>query len=63
MRQEGRTWDLVRVDAGGPPNYAIDVELKVPTEAKSGSAVIVIPNPDDAGPLEMPFAVLGDGAG
>lgn len=60
MRQRGKAWDLATVDAGGPPNYAIDVELKVPKDAKPGGATVVIPVPNSAEPLRVPFEVLGD---
>ena len=46
-----------------PPDYALDMRLKVPAEAKPGRAVVVIPDPDSAEPLEVPFRVLGGGPG
>jgi hypothetical protein len=63
MRQGGKAWDLATVDAGGPPRYAIDVRLRVPEGAEPGRAVIVIPVPNSAEPLKVPFRVLGGRAG
>ena len=64
MRQGGRLWTLASgLAASGPPDYALDVELKVPANAKPGGAVVAIPNPNSAGPLEVPFRVLGGGPG
>lgn len=45
---------------GGSPDYNLDVELKVPVDAKPGGAVVAIPDPNSAEPLEVPFRVLGD---
>lgn len=60
MRQGGRSWTLASgLAAGGPPDYTLDVKLKVPADAEPGRAVIVIPDPNSAEPLEVPFRVLG----
>jgi hypothetical protein len=61
MRQGGKAWDLATVDAGGPPDYAINVKLKVPKGATSGRATVVIYRPEPLGPMRMPFMVLGGG--
>lgn len=64
LRQEGRSWTLASgLAAGGHPDYVLDTELKVPADAKPGRAVIIIPDPDSAEPLEVPFGVLGGGVG
>lgn len=59
MRQGGRSWTLASgLAASDPPDYALDVKLKVPTDAKPGRAVVAIPDPDSAEPMEAPFTVL-----
>lgn len=64
MRQEGKTWTLASgLAAGGRPDYALDVELKVPNNAEPGEAVVAIPNPNSAEPLRVPFRVLDSGPG
>lgn len=64
MQREGRSWTLASgLTANGPPDYALDVELEVPTDAKPGEAVIAIPDPNSAEPLEVPFRVLDGGLG
>jgi hypothetical protein len=64
MRQGGRTWTLASgLAAGGPPDYAIDLRLRVPSDAEPGRATVVIPDPDSAEPLKVPFEVLGGGEG
>jgi len=60
MRQGERSWTLASgLAAGGSPDYAIDVRLKVPADAEPGRATVAISNPDSAEPLEVPFRVLG----
>ncbi len=64
MRQGGRSWTLASgLAASGPPDYALDVDLKVPVDAKPGRAVVVIPDPNSAEPMEVPFSVLAGGPG
>ena len=64
MRQGGRSWTLASgLAAGDPPDYALDVELKVPADAEPGGAVVAVPDPNSAEPPEVPFEVLGGGPG
>lgn len=61
MRQGERSWTLTSgLVAGGSPDYDLDVELKVPVDAKPGGAVVSIPDLNSAEPLEVLFRVLGD---
>lgn len=60
MRQVGRSWTLASgLAASDSPDYALDVELEVPVDAKPGRAVVAIPDPNSAEPMEVPFSVLG----
>jgi hypothetical protein len=61
MRQEGRTWHLATVDADA--DYRVEATLEVPEDAEPGRAVVVVPDPYAAGPMEVPFRVLGGGSG
>ena len=61
MRQEGGTWHLATVDAD--PEYRVRETLEVPQDARSGRALVVIPDPYAAKPMKVPFEVLGDGSG
>ena len=64
MHQGGKSWTLASgLAAGGPPDYALDVKLKVPADAKLGRAVVAIPDPNSAGPMKIPFRVLRSGSG
>lgn len=60
MRQDGKTWDLIRVDAGGGPDYPIKATLEVPRNADPGKAAIVVPDPGGAAPLKVPLQVLNE---
>ena len=67
MRQGGKAWDLATVDAGGRPDYAVEVTLGVPKDAEPGGALVVANAGEEAGdgdayvPLQVPFEVLGGG--
>ncbi len=64
MRQGGKSWALASgLAASDPPDYALDVDLEVPADAKPGRAMIAIPDPNNAEPLKVPFGVLGSGSG
>lgn len=41
MRQEGKTWDLATVDAGGSPDYVVEATFEVPASAKPGRTIVV----------------------
>ncbi len=63
MRQGGKSWNLASgLAAGDPPDYILDVKLKVPARAEPGRAVVVIPDPNSAGPMKIPVRVLGGGS-
>ena len=61
MRQEGKTWGLATVDAGGPPRYFVEATLEVPKDAEPGGAVVAVHTANMAEPMEVPFEVLGGG--
>lgn len=56
MRQDGKTWHLATVDAD--EDYKVEATLKVPNDAEPGRAIVVIPDPNSAEPLKVPFRVL-----
>ena len=59
LRQGEEEWGLATVDAGPPPDYAIDAELTVPDEAKLGRAVVEIHTKLAAQPFKLPLRVVG----
>ena len=62
MRQEGKTWHLATVDAGGPPDHRVEATLEVPEDAEPGGAVVVLAEDiDPSHPHQTPFEVLGGG--
>ena len=63
LRQGEREWSLAAVDAGPPPDYALDARLTVPEEARPGRVVVEIHTESLGSPVRVPFRVIdGDGA-
>ena len=59
LRQGDEEWRLTTVDAGPPPDYAIDAELTVPEGASPGRAVVEIHTKLAAQPFKVPLRVVG----